>query len=80
MWGIPSAAFIPVIIVGILTIRLVVRNVPESRAQKGFRRTSAVVNLLLLVGIFILIYLFLAGQKLLESWLPVLLAACAVLA
>ena len=80
MWGIPSAAFIPVIIVGILTIRLVARNVPESRAQKGFRRTSAVVNLLLLVSIFILIYLFLAGQKLLESWLPVLLAACAVLA
>jgi MFS family permease len=79
MWGIPSAAFIPVVIVGILSIRLVTRNVSESRAGKGFRRASAVVNLLLLVGIFIFIFLALVAPKSLIGWLPVLLAGCSLL-
>ena len=79
MWGIPRAAFIPVVIVGILAIRLVVRNVSESRAAKGFRRTSAVVNLLLLVSIFIFIFLALAAPNSLIGWLPVLLAGCGLL-
>jgi MFS family permease len=72
--GIPSVAFIPVVIVGILALRQVIRYVPESRAPKAFRRTSAVVNLLLLVVVFVLVYLVIVAGNLLTSWLPVLLA------
>jgi MFS family permease len=77
--GIPSIAFIPVVIVGILALRQVIRFVPESRAPTHFRRTSAVVNLLLLAGVFVLIYLVIVARSLLNSWLPVLVAVGAML-
>jgi MFS family permease len=79
MWGIPRAAFIPVVITGFLAIWLVTRNVSESHAAKGFRRTSAVINLLLLVNIFIFVYLVLAAPKSLLSWLPVFVAGIGLL-
>jgi MFS family permease len=77
--GIPNVAFVPVVIVGILALRQVIRYVPESRAPKHFRRASAVVNLVLLVGVFVLVYLVIAAQDLLDSWLPVLVAVGALL-
>ncbi len=77
--GIPSVSFIPVVIVGILALQRVIRDVPESRASKTFRRTSAVVNLLLLVGVFILVYLVIVARGLLNSWLPVIVAIGAML-
>jgi MFS family permease len=40
--GIPGVAFIPVVIVGVLALRHVIRYVPESHAPKTFRRASAV--------------------------------------
>jgi len=77
--GIPNVAFVPVVIVGILALRQVIRYVPESRAPKHFRRASAVVNLVLLVGVFVLVYLVIAAQEFLNSWLLVLLALGALL-
>jgi MFS family permease len=76
--GIPSVAFIPVIIVGFLALRQVIRFVPESRASKTFRRTSAVVNLVLLAGVFVLIYLFIVARNFFSSWLPVFVAVVAM--
>ena len=77
--GIPSISFIPVVIVGILALRHVIRYVPESRASKTFRRTSAVVNLMLLVIVFVLVYLVIVARSLLNSWLPVLVAVGALI-
>ena len=77
--GIPSISFIPVVIVGILALRQVIRYVPESRASKTFRRTSAVVNLILLVIVFALVYLVIVGRSLLSSWLPALVAVGALI-
>ena len=65
--GIPSVAFIPVVIVGILALRQVIRYVPESRAPKAFRRTSAVVNFLLLVVVFVLVYLVIVAREFLDQ-------------
>jgi MFS family permease len=72
--GIPAVAFLPVVIVGVIALRQVVRYVPETRAPKAFRHASAVVNLVLLVGVFVLVYLVIVAPSLLNSWLPALLA------
>jgi MFS family permease len=72
--GIPAVAFLPVVIVGVFALRHVVRYVPESRAPREFRHASAVVNLILLVGVFVLVYLVIVAPSLLGSWLPALLA------
>jgi MFS transporter, DHA2 family, multidrug resistance protein len=72
--GLPSVAFLPVVIVGVFALRHVARYVPESRAPREFRHASAVVNLVLLVGVFILVYLVIVAPSLLSSWLPALLA------
>jgi MFS family permease len=77
--GVPAVAFLPVVIVGIVAILQVIRNVPESRAPKAFRRTSAVVNLLLLAGVFALVFVLIVAPSLLSTWLPVLLVAGALL-
>jgi MFS family permease len=77
--GIPAVAFIPVVIVGVIALRQVVRYVPESRAPKAFRRASAVVNLLLLAIVFVLVYFVIVGRSFFESWMPVLVAAGALL-
>jgi MFS family permease len=77
--GIPGISFIPVVIVGILALRQAIRYVPESRASKTFRRTSAVVNLILLVIVFVLVYLVIVGRSLLISWLPLLVAVGALI-
>jgi MFS family permease len=71
--GMAAVAFIPVVIVGVFALRHVVRYVPETRAPKAFRRASAVVNLVLLVGVFVLVYLVIVAPTLLSSWLPALL-------
>jgi MFS family permease len=72
--GMPAVAFIPVVIVGLVALRQVVRYAPETRAPKAFRRASAVVNLVLLVGVFVLVYLVIIAPSLLKSWLPALVA------
>ncbi len=77
--GIPSISFIPVVIVGILALRQVIRYIPENRAPKTFRRTSAVVNLILLAIVFVLVYLVIVGRTLLSSWLPVLVVVGAMI-
>jgi DHA2 family methylenomycin A resistance protein-like MFS transporter len=77
--GIPRVAFIPVVIVGILALQHVIRYVPESRASETFRRASAVVNLVLLVGVFVLVYLVIVTRSLLSSWLPVFVAVGALI-
>jgi MFS family permease len=58
----------------VLALRNVVRYVPETRAPREFRHASAVVNLILLVGVFVLVYLVIVAPTLLNSWLPALLA------
>jgi len=73
--GIPGVAFIPVAIMGIVALRYVIRDVPESRAKKELRRTSAVVNLVLLVAVFVLVYLVIIARAILSSWQPALVAA-----
>ena len=73
--GIPGVAFIPVVIIGIVALRYVIRDVPESRAKKEFRRASAVVNLVLLVAVFVLVYLVIIARAILSSWQPALVAA-----
>ncbi len=77
--GIPAVAFIPVVIVSVIALRQVVRHVPESRAPKAFRRASAVVNLLLLAIVFVLVYFVIVGRSFFESWMPLLVAAGALL-
>jgi MFS family permease len=72
--GIPGVAFIPVVIVGVLALRHVIRYVPESHAPKTFRRASAVVNLVLLVIVFVLVTLVIVSRSFFESWMPVLVA------
>jgi MFS family permease len=72
--GLPSVAFLPVVIIGVLALRHVARYVPETRAPREFRHASAVVNLILLVGVFVLVYLVIVAPSLLSSWLPALLA------
>ena len=76
--GIPAVAFLPVVIVGGFALRHVIRYVPESRAPEEFRRTSAVVNLILLASVFTLVYLVIVAGSFLNSWLPVLVAVCAL--
>ena len=77
--GFPAVAFIPVVIVGVIALRQVTRYVPESRAPKAFRRASAVINLLLLAIVFVLVYFVIVGKSFFESWMPVLVAAGALL-
>src|SRR5512139_628694 len=77
--GFPAVAFIPVVIVGVIALRQVARNVPESRAPKAFRRASAVINLLLLAIVFVLVYFVIVGRSFFESWMPVLVVAGALL-
>ena len=77
--GFPAVAFIPVVIVGVIALRQVTRYVPESRAPKAFRRASAVINLLLLAIVFVLVYFVIVGRSFFESWMPVLVAAGALL-
>lgn len=77
--GIPRVAFIPVLIIGLLALWQVIRHVSESRAPKAIRRASALFNLLLLAGIFLLVYLLIAARSLLSSWMPFLLAGGALL-
>ena len=76
--GIPAVAFIPVVIVGAIALRWVIRYVPESRAPEEFRRASAVLNLILLAGVFTLVYLVIVAGSFMNSWLPVLVAVCAL--
>ena len=68
-------AFIPVVIVRVIALRQVVRYVPESRAPKAFLRANAVVNLLLLVTVFVLVYFVIVRRSFFESWMPLLVAA-----
>jgi MFS family permease len=70
--GLPAVAFLPVVIVGVVALRQVVRYVPETRAPQAFRRASAVVNLVLLAGVFVLVYLVIVAPRLFSSWLPAL--------
>ena len=77
--GYPAVSFLPVVVVGVYALRQVTRHVPESRAPKEFRRANAVVNLLLLAGVFVLVFLVIVARSYLESWLPVLVAALALL-
>ena len=77
--GIPKVAFIPVVIVGFLTLRQVIKYVPDSRATEHFRHTSAVANLILLAGVFLLVYLVITARNLINSWLPVLATILALL-
>jgi MFS family permease len=76
--GIPAIAFLPVVIVGVIAVRHVIRYVPESRAPEEFRRASAVVNLILLASVFTLVYLVIVAGSFLNSWLPVLVAVSAL--
>ena len=76
--GIPAVAFIPVVIVGAIALRWVIRYVPENRAPEEFRRASAVLNLILLAGVFTLVYLVIVAGSFMNSWLPVLVAVCAL--
>jgi predicted MFS family arabinose efflux permease len=76
--GYPAVSFLPVVIVGVLALRQVIRYVPESRAPKEFRRTNALVNLVLLAGVFVLVFLVIVARSFFESWLPVLVAVCAL--
>ena len=77
--GFPAVSFIPVVIVGVIALRQVARHIPESRAPKAFRRASAVINLLLLAIVFVLVYFVIVGRSFFESWMPVLVAAGALL-
>ncbi len=77
--GYPAVSFLPVVVVGVYALRQVTRHVPESRAPKEFRRANVVVNLLLLAGVFVLVFLVIVARSYLESWLPVLVAALALL-
>lgn len=72
--GIPRAAFIPVIVVGIAGLWLVLRDAPESRAPATIRRASAYANMLLLAAVFVAIYGVVALRELFTSLIPLLVA------
>lgn len=72
--GVPGLAFLPVIVLGVTAIWLVRKNVPESRSFGAIRRTGALLNTLLLAGIFVFVYFLIGGRKYFGNWLPMLVA------
>jgi len=55
-----KATFIPVLVIGVAAIVLVLRRVPESRAPGSMRRGTAIVNLGLMAGLFVLMFIVIA--------------------
>ncbi len=77
--GTPALAFLPVIVAGPLAIWLVPRAVLESRTPRALRRTSAVLNLVLLAGIFVLVYLVVTMRAFFQNWMIVLIMGGALI-
>ena len=73
------ATFIPVLILGVMAFVQVVRRVPESRAPKSLRRGSIIANLLLMAGLFLLIFLIVTRQIRTPQTLLILAVAIALL-
>ncbi len=71
--GIPQWAFLPAILIGLLALWFAFKHVPESRARDVHRRRSAVLNLVMLTGVFIAVYLVLTSQALWQTWVPMLI-------
>jgi MFS family permease len=78
VWG-GRAAFIPVLILGVWAIVLALRHVPESRAPKSVRRGTAILNLVLVAGLFLIIFLVVTGTIRSEQYALVLAIAVGLL-
>jgi MFS family permease len=73
-------AFAPVLLLGVVAIVLVVRRIPESRTPSSMRRASILVNLVLMVGLFLTIFLIVtAGIRSERALLIVAVATTLVL-
>jgi MFS transporter, DHA2 family, multidrug resistance protein len=60
--GDAGAAFVPVLLIGVATIWMISRHIPESVAPTSLRRGNIIVNLILISGIFWLIFLVATSQ------------------
>ena len=72
------ATFIPVLVLGVMAFALVLRRVPESRVPKSLRRGSVIANLLLMAGLFLLIFLIVTRQIRSPQTLLILAVATAI--
>ena len=73
------ATFVPVLILGVVAFVMVLRRVPESRAPRSLRRGSVVVNLILMAGLFLMIFLVVTRQIRAEKTLLLLVVTIALL-
>jgi MFS family permease len=73
------ATFIPVLLLGVIACVSVVRHVPESRAPESLRRGTIIVNLVLMAGLFLMIFLVVTASIRSERSLLILAVAVALL-
>jgi MFS family permease len=73
------ATFIPVLVLCAFGLVLVLRRVPESLAPHTVRRSTIVVNLLVMAGMFIVVFVVVTGGIRSEGALLALMATLAVL-
>ena len=70
------AAFVPVLVLGVVALRQVQRHVPESRAPASLHRGTIVLNLVFVAGLFTLLFLIVTnGIRTGESLLALAAAA-----
>lgn len=67
------ATFIPALLIGTLALVWILRHVPESRAPRALRRGSVVLNLVLIAGMFVAVFLFITARFFFKSLLPALM-------
>ena len=72
------ATFIPVLALGAVAFVMVLRRVPESRAPLSLRRGSVIANLVLMAGLFLIIFLVVTRQIRSEQTLLLLVVAIAL--
>lgn len=77
------ATFVPVLVLGIIALVMVRRQVPESRAPQSLRRRSVLLNLVLVAGLFAVLFLVLTngirtGESMVALALSLLLLLVAV--
>ena len=73
------ATFVPVLILGVVAFAMVLRRVPESQAPQSLRRGSVIANLVLMAGLFLMIFLVVTRQIRAEQTVLLLVVAIALL-
>lgn len=68
----PLITFIPVLVVAVVSIRLVWKNVPESRAPVATNRATIAANLIMFIGIFGVVGLALTTGLYRQNWSTVI--------